>query len=242
MNFPLLQQITESVNDKGLFKALFVTGIPAAGKSYTVSQINDGAIQPRMVNTDKVIEFFHRKGLIDMRNKSEQRQVLDNAKAVTQEQLFHYVNGMLPLIVDSTSSNEQNVLRRRGLLQSLGYDIGMVWVNVDIETAVQRAASRDRAVDEEFIRRAHAAAEENKEYFRSNFPNFIEVDNSSGVIDDQTMRIAAKSASSFFNSQIANPTGRRIVEKLRQTNEKYLVPTIHSADELQNLASMWYRG
>lgn len=241
MTFPLLQQLQESVNDRSVLKAIFVAGIPAAGKSYTVSQISDGAIPLRVVNTDHVIEFFHRKGLIDMRNKNEQRAVLDQAKKTTKEQLYHWLNGTLPLVIDSTSSNEQNIIRRKGLLQSLGYDVAMVWVNVDVETAVSRAANRERTVDEAFIRRSHELAEENKEYFRANFNNFVEVDNNGGTIDASTLMKAVKSAASFLGSPLGNPTGKRLLQAMSQKQAKYLVPDIYEEQKLRGLVESWYK-
>lgn len=48
-DFTLLQQLSESINDKGLFKAVFILGIPGAGKSTVIRQITDGAIHPRVV-------------------------------------------------------------------------------------------------------------------------------------------------------------------------------------------------
>lgn len=241
MTFPLIQQLQESINDRSLMKAIFVAGIPAAGKSYTVSQISDGAIPMKVVNTDNIIEFFHRKGLIDMRNKSEQRAILDQAKKTTKEQLYQWLNGMLPLVVDSTSSNEQNIMRRKGLLQSIGYDVMMVWVNVDVETAVARASQRDRAVDEDFIRRSYATAEENKEYYQSNFNNFVEVNNAGGVIDGSTLSAATRSAAGFLSSSIHNPTGKRMMQKMQQDQIKYLTPDLYREDELRNLVDAWYR-
>lgn len=241
MTFPLIQQLQESVNDRSILKAVFVAGIPAAGKSYTVSQISDGAIPLRIVNTDTMIEFFHRKGLIDMRNKSEQRAVLDQAKKTNKEQLFQWLNGVLPLVVDSTSANEQNIIRRKGLLQSIGYDVAMVWVNVDVETAVSRAAQRDRAVDEDFIRRSHAIAEENKEYFRANFSNFVEVDNAGGVVDNATMTNAVKSVSSFLSSPLGNLTGKRLLQAMDEKQSKYLIPDIYEEQRLRGLVESWYK-
>ena len=241
MTFPLIQQLQESINDRSLLKAIFVAGIPAAGKSYTVSQISDGAIPLKVVNTDHVIEFFHRKGLIDMRNKSEQRSVLDQAKTTTKEETYHWINGLLPLIVDSTSANEQNIIRRKGLLQSIGYDVAMVWVNVDVETAVSRASQRDRAVDEEFIRRSHEAAEENKEYFRANFPNFVEVSNSGTPIDASTLSAAVKAASAFLNQSVGNPTGKRLLGAMQKAGTKYLTPEVYNEQHLRNLVDSWYK-
>lgn len=241
MTFPLIQMVQESINDKALLKAVFVAGIPAAGKSYTVSQIQDGALPLQMINTDNMMEFFHRKGLIDMSVKEQQYQVLDQAKKSTKEALYHAINGMLPLIIDSTSSNETNVIRRKGLLQSLGYDVSMVFVNVDVETAVSRASQRERAVDEAFIRRSHAIAEENKEYFKGEFSNFVELDNNGAAIDNGTMVRAVKAVSGFLSGPSRNPSGRRLLEKMKQQNIKYLTPDITSEQELRTAVESWYR-
>ena len=54
------QFMSESIEDKGIFKAIFVIGIPGAGKSYTVSKMN-GAVTPRVVNTDRATEYLAKK-------------------------------------------------------------------------------------------------------------------------------------------------------------------------------------
>lgn len=241
MTFPLIQMVQESINDKSLLKAIFIAGIPAAGKSYTVSQIQDGALPLQLINTDNMIEFFHRKGLIDMSVKDQQRQVLDKAKKSTKEALYHSINGVLPLIIDSTSSNETNVIRRKGLLQSLGYDVSMVFVNVDVETAVSRAAQRERTVDEQFIRRSHEIAEENKEYFKGEFSNFIELTNNGSEIDNATISQAVRAVSGWLSSPVKNPSGRRLLEKMKQQNIKYLAPDIMPEQELRSAVESWYR-
>ena len=51
------QFVAESINDKGVLKAVFVIGIPGAGKSYTVKKLN-GTVQPRVVNTDRATEYL----------------------------------------------------------------------------------------------------------------------------------------------------------------------------------------
>lgn len=49
MNFSKF--LTESINDKGKFKAIFIIGIPGSGKTYTISKLK-GIISPRVINTD----------------------------------------------------------------------------------------------------------------------------------------------------------------------------------------------
>lgn len=44
--------LTEGINDKGIFKCLFLAGSSASGKSYVLKKIKDGQIEPRIVNTD----------------------------------------------------------------------------------------------------------------------------------------------------------------------------------------------
>jgi hypothetical protein len=46
------QYLTEGINDKGIFKAIFMGGSSASGKSYVIKQISSGSISPRLVNTD----------------------------------------------------------------------------------------------------------------------------------------------------------------------------------------------
>jgi hypothetical protein len=41
------------VNDLGIFKACMMSGLSAGGKSYVISKISSGKIDPRIVNTDK---------------------------------------------------------------------------------------------------------------------------------------------------------------------------------------------
>jgi hypothetical protein len=50
--FQYIQELNESINDKGIFKAVFMSGSSASGKSYVISKITSGQIQPRMVNSD----------------------------------------------------------------------------------------------------------------------------------------------------------------------------------------------
>ena len=50
--------ISEGINDKGIFKACFMCGHPGAGKSYTLTKIKSGIIEPRIVNIDKAFPLF----------------------------------------------------------------------------------------------------------------------------------------------------------------------------------------
>jgi len=50
--------IMEGINDKGIFKAIMMGGSSASGKSYVISQITSGQINPKIVNTDTWVEHY----------------------------------------------------------------------------------------------------------------------------------------------------------------------------------------
>lgn len=236
-----LSNLNESINDKGIFKAVFLAGPPGSGKTY-VSQKIGGGIEARVVNTDKFLEFLGKKKGIDMSSKENQRAILDDAKHLTRAQFANYLNGMLPLFIDGTSSNVNNLLRRVGLLESLGYDVAMVWVDTDLETSLQRAKSRERKVDEEFIKKVHQASETTKSYYRNKFgKDFHTIKNNEGELTDEIIVDAFKKVNKFFTAPIDNPVGAKIVKDMKDENEKYLVPSQVKEDELNRLLSVWYK-
>lgn len=232
--------INESINDKGIFKAVIFGGTPGAGKSYVLSQIS-GAVGARIVNTDKMMEFLGKQQNIDLGSKENQRALLDQSKHLTMSQFANYVNGMLPLFIDGTSSNAPNTLRRVGILESFGYDVGFVWVETDLEVAIARAAKRDRKVDPEFIKQVHAISAENKAYFESKFSNFITVKNNDGELTDAAIKTAFNATSSFFTSPVQNPIGKRIIRKMQETGASYLTPDVIDRTDLSNVLKGWYR-
>jgi hypothetical protein len=238
------QYIDEGINDKGILKAMFVVGIPGAGKSYTVSQLK-GGISPKVVNTDHSTEFLSKKFKIPSNDETWKSFFRDRTRPLTTGLLFNYLNGMLPLFVDGTSNDVSNILGRAGLLESIGYDIGMVFINTDLDVAKERAVKRgeeiDRHVNREFIEKVHALSQENKEYFKGKFDFFKEVNNNPGELDDAAMLNIFRQTTGFFSQPVENPVGKRTLEKLKEEKEKYLIPAIFEKDELQKKVEGWYR-
>ncbi len=236
--------MAESINDKGILKALFVVGIPGAGKSYTVSKLH-GAISPRIVNTDRATEFLSKKYKMPSNSETWKTFFRDRTRPITSTALFNYLNSMLPLFVDGTSNDASNILGRAGLLESVGYDVGMVFVNVNLEVAIDRAKKRgeaiNRHVDEDFIRKVYDDSEVNKEYFKGKFDFFREVSNNDGELDDDAIQKIFKQVSGFYNEAVENPVGVRTLEKLRAAKEGYLVPEVFDQADLKKKAQGWYR-
>lgn len=239
--YTLLQSLQESINDKGKFKAIFVTGVPGAGKSYTIANITDGQIPVRVVNSDKAYEFLGRKGATDITDASQWDKVSQQVKVTSTNMLVQYVNSMLPLFVDSTSSSPANLLRRKGILESMGYDCALVWIDTDVETAVKRAAGREREVPEDFIRKTHAEAERVGEYLMGQFDFRMKLNNNDGELTEEVIKRAYNSARSFFLGELQNPIGQRNLQEVAEAGEKNLSPTVYAIEDIQHIMQGWYK-
>lgn len=239
--FTLLQQMQESINDRGKMKAIFVCGTPGAGKSYTVNAITDGQMSPRIVNSDKMYEFLGRIGRTNIGDSTGWSNVRDTVRQTTQRQLALYINSLLPIFVDSTSANPSAVLRRKGILEAFGYDVGIVWVDTNLETALARAAQRERHVPEDYIRMTVERAAEAREFITAQFDWKVTINNGDGELTDKVIKTAYNATQSFFNAPISNPIGKRVLRQLEEAGERYLVPSQYSLEELNHLTAAWYK-
>lgn len=235
--------ILESVNDRGIFKAIFVIGLPGAGKSYTISKIN-GLVSPKIVNTDKAGEFLSKKWNKQI-NSDTWVDFKDTAHRITEASLTNYIDGMLPLFVDGTSNDVSNILHRIGILESLGYDVGVAFVRADVKTSLARAKARaektGRHVDEDFIMHVHQQNQDNANYLKSKVSFFVAVDNNDDVLDNNDMLEAYKKTQKFFDMPVENPIGKRYIETLKQTKDKYLTPNLLNKDVLSKKIAGWYK-
>lgn len=230
--------LREGIEDKGIFKGAFLAGMPGSGKSTIAGRITDGTVSPKFVNVDKAFEFLSNKQG-EFPTSAAWALFGQLSKSITQAQLAGYLNGMLPLYVDGTGGNAGAMVRRRGILEGLGYDTMMIWVDVSLETAIERVNHRpERQVDVQHVESVYAASQKNKQYYKSTFgANFLEVTNEGNDFNESE---AYSTANRFFASPIQNPTGVRSVELLRAEGAKVLTPTLYPVTHMRKLVDVWF--
>jgi shikimate kinase len=203
-----------------------MAGNPGAGKSYVISKVRSGSIEAKIVNTDKFFEFIG-------------NQDVAKAKLLTSNQLEIYIDSMLPLWIDGTSTNTAGTLKRKAILETLGYKTGMLFVNCDLETSIKRARQRQRKVPEDIIVQSYEAMQKVKPVYRSAFEFFIETDNDKGDLDDAVVLKGFRKTVGFFRSP-QSPKGQEIIDRMKAEGMKYLTDGIYDKSFISQVVSNWY--
>ena len=190
--------ITEGVYDQGIFKAVFLMGGPGSGKSTVVDALSLKSLGLKMVNTDAAFEHGLKKaGLsldlskVDAKDRDPLRA---KAKKITGKNLDAYLRGRLGLIFDTTSAKAQKIKNYKKLLDQMGYDYKMVYVDASLENAQKRNLGRPRVVPAEIVKSDWTAAQKNAKEMKSIFgQNFIHVTN------DDDLSAIKKKASGLYS-------------------------------------------
>ena len=168
----LIDILTEGVYDPGIFKAVFTAGGPGSGKSYAASELFGmpekmpfvSAQGLKSVNSDKYFEtYLQMKGLsqdiakLDPAEYEQAMMLRTKSKKVRDAALKNYINGRLGLLIDGTGKNYSSISIQKKKLESAGYDCFMIFVNTDLEVALQRNFERERKLPSELVKKSWQA-------------------------------------------------------------------------------------
>lgn len=170
--------LQEGHNDPHIFKAVFMAGSPGAGKS-TVGRMLFSNTGLKPLNVDKFWTLY---------NKKDRPGDYEKYWDLYQKQEKNLLQGRLGLLIDGTAKNPAVINDIKQRLEARGYETIMVFVDVDLETSMQRAKAREtdpsspdrgRAVDPEFIKTTYDRVQQAKSKLADMFGNmFFNVDNS----------------------------------------------------------------
>lgn len=217
--FSNTSDVTEGVNDKHIFKAIFTAGGPGSGKT-TISKKLLAHKGFKEVNVDRFIEFLASKNDLDLKNMdSWDRNVKSKAHSLNKSQLDLYLDGRLPLVIDGTGRNYDKIITLSNDLKKLGYDTGLLFVNTDMETAIERNSKRSRTVAPDVVETIWKQTQANLGRFQNYFGNnlFI-VDSSNTKLD---LNGVAKRIDSFINSPSKSPAASKWINSQKNLTELF---------------------
>ncbi len=182
------QFLKEGVYDPNIFKAVFMAGGPGSGKSFIAGK-STGGLGLKMINSDIAFERYLKKEGLSLKMPDSETAERDveraRAKKVTASKKFQAIRGRLGILIDGTGHKYDKVAKQAVMLQQLGYETTMVFVNTSLEVALHRNEQRSRSVKPTLVKQSWQDVQNNMGKFQNFFgpSQFFIVDNN-GVEED----------------------------------------------------------
>lgn len=218
--------IREGVDDPAIFKAVFLAGGPGSGKSFIVGKTGLPALGMKVVNSDDAFENAMKKAgkamTPDEIFSDEGQRIRGRAKALTAKKQEMYIKGRLGLVIDGTGKDLDKVKKQALTLQALGYDVAMIFVNTDLDTAVKRDKMRERSLGEKEVTAYWKSVQKNIGAFQQMFgkSKMLIVDNSEGKdFKKETLR-AYRDVQKFLKKEPENQLAKKWIKQEREKKKR----------------------
>ena len=201
----LNQILQEGVYDPGIFKAFFLAGGPGSGKTF-VTRAAFGGTGLKLVNSDAAFERAMKKAGLSLKMPDAEEYfrniVRAKAKMTTATQLDTYMQGRLGLVIDATGRDINVINTQKRMLDQIGYDSYMIFVNTSLEVALERNQNRPRSIPEYIVTNSWNGVQRNIGQFQRIFsPNrMLIVDNNRS--EKELVTITLNTAAKFIRSQL----------------------------------------
>lgn len=221
MTEKFVEFISEGVNDPGIFKAVFLAGGPGSGKSFMVGRTALTTFGLRPINSDDTFEAALRSANIAPTPENiyteRGQSIRARAKKLTQTKLSLSVIGRLGLVIDGTGKDVTRIQQQATTLKNLGYDVAMIFVNTDLETALERNRARPRTLPDNVVKNMWQAVQNNIGSFQRMFKtNLIIVDNSKDSNSEAQIMRAYRDVLHFVNQPVMNHKAREWISNQRK--------------------------
>ena len=211
-----IRYLQEGLYDPNIFKVFFLAGGPGSGKTFVTRRAFGGS-GLKMINSDSAFEMALKRNNLSLKMPDDEAEARDivraRAKATTGNMLDLAIKGRLGMIVDGTGRDYDKINQQKALLQSLGYDCYMIFVNTSLDVALARNAQRERSVPEYITRKSWTAVQANIGKFQNLFgmSNMIIIDNSKDDKELTTivMNKCSKAVSKLLRNKIKSYTAKR---------------------------------
>ena len=155
--------------NRGLFKAIFVTGGPGSGKDIIIREAiaESKAVE---LNSVQAFELLMDKQKLSEKSNDYRREAIRNRG---------------PLIINGPADDHTRMITIREELEEFGYDTTMVFVDTTNEASKERNEKLSKSISESVRFDKWQLAQSSKEAYRQNFSNFISFNNSSSFEEIQ---------------------------------------------------------
>tara|TARA_B100001094_G_scaffold23613_1_gene19999 strand:+ start:605 stop:1285 length:681 start_codon:yes stop_codon:yes gene_type:complete len=220
MNFKSYLSVLEGIEDPAIFKAVFLAGGPGSGKSFVVGKASLKALGFRLINSDDAFEKgLKRAGMgttpEDIFSEPGQA-VRATAKALTGKQLDIALKNRMGIVIDGTGKDYSKIKAQVQKTRELGYAVHMIFVNTDLDTALERNRMRPRVLPDKVVEKMWNDVQKNIGKFQSLFRSRMTVvDNSDGSNIDRATLDAYKDIMNWSKRPPENAIAMKWIKKQR---------------------------
>ncbi len=220
MNFKSYLSVLEGIEDPAIFKAVFLAGGPGSGKSFVVGKASLKALGFRLINSDDAFEKgLKRAGMgttpEDIFSEPGQA-VRATAKALTGKQLDIALKNRMGIVIDGTGKDYNKIKAQVQKTRELGYAVHMIFVNTDLDTALERNRMRPRVLPDKVVEKMWNDVQKNIGKFQALFRSRMTVvDNSDGSNIDRATLDAYKDIMNWSKRPPENSIAMKWIKKQR---------------------------
>ena len=220
MNFKSYLSVLEGIEDPAIFKAVFLAGGPGSGKSFVVGKASLKALGFRLINSDDAFEKgLKRAGMgttpEDIFSEPGQA-VRATAKALTGKQLDIALKNRMGIVIDGTGKDYNKIKAQVQKTRELGYAVHMIFVNTDLDTALERNRMRPRVLPDKVVEKMWNDVQKNIGKFQALFRSRMTVvDNSDGSNIDRATLDAYKDIMNWSKRPPENAIAMKWIKKQR---------------------------
>ena len=220
-NFAEQIDLQAGINDPGIFKAVFLAGGPGSGKSFIVGKTALTTLGLKLINSDDAFETQLKKIGLDTTPEDifspAGQAVRGKAKALTKLKQKLALNGRLGIIVDGTGKDFDKIKKQSDELKRIGYETGMIFVNTDLETALQRNRDRKRTLPDADVEKMWKAVQNNIGKFQAYYgEKFIVVDNSTGADYQANVMNAYRKMGAWIKTPAKTPQSKKWITQQKK--------------------------
>lgn len=219
-----IANMSEGVNDPSIFKAVFLAGGPGSGKSFVVGKTALTALGFKVINSDDIFERALAKAGLKATPEDiyspKGQEIRGGAKELTGKKMDLALNGRLGLVIDGTGKDYTKIEKQAGKLKKLGYEVAMIFVNTDLETAKGRNRARARSLPDSEVELMWKDVQKNIGAFQQFFgTRMYIIDNSEGSNFEGAVTGTYRKISSWSKSMPTNPEAKAWVSSQRGLKE-----------------------
>lgn len=212
--------LNENIN-RGLFKAIFITGGPGSGKDII---IREGIAEAKAVeiNANVIHGYLMDKVKLAESSKDLKREAIRNR---------------LPLIINGTADNFDMIHNIKEELEELGYSTMMVYVDTTDDTSKQRNMGLRRMFAESIRQEKWQKAQVNKNKFHEEFDDFNLFDNNDDItIVEESITDVYQHVNDFLDRSTVNETSFRWLREHNKLTLDHKVVKLFESDPVLRIS------